>query len=82
MGDAIRVEDDGAVRNLVLCRPEEYNTITPVLRGELGNALDDADRDRAVRGPAASPAPALRNLPGSPRPVPPGPRMSTGGGHR
>jgi len=49
MGDAIRVEDDGAVRNLVLCRPEEYNTITPVVRGELEDALDDADRDGAVK---------------------------------
>jgi enoyl-CoA hydratase/carnithine racemase len=49
MGDAIRVEDDGAVRHLVLCRPDEYNTITPVLRDELDAALDDADRDNGVR---------------------------------
>ena len=28
MGDAIRIEDDGAVRRLVLCRPAEFNTIT------------------------------------------------------
>ena len=26
---AIRVEDDGLVRRLVLCRPDEYATITP-----------------------------------------------------
>src|SRR3712207_1353392 len=46
---AIRVEDDGAVRNLVLCRPNEFNTITPELRDELGAALDDADRSRDVK---------------------------------
>jgi enoyl-CoA hydratase len=49
MGEAIRVEDDGAVRHLVLCRPGEYNTITVGLRDELGAALDEADRDDEVR---------------------------------
>jgi len=49
MGTAIRIEDDGAVRHLVLCRPDEYNTITPALRDELDAALDDADRDTDVR---------------------------------
>ena len=49
MGVAIRVEDDGGVRRLVLCRPAEFNTITPGLRDELGAALDDADRDTAVK---------------------------------
>ena len=44
-GSAIRIEDEGAVRRLVLCRPDEYNTITPALRDELTPALDDADRD-------------------------------------
>jgi enoyl-CoA hydratase len=48
-GEAIRVEDDGAVRHLVLCRPGEYNTITVALRDELGAALDEADRDNGVR---------------------------------
>ena len=48
-GPAIRIEDDGPVRRLVLCRPAEYNTITPGLRDELAAALDDADRDGAVR---------------------------------
>lgn len=48
-GRAIRVEDEGAVRRLVLCRPEAYNTITPELRDELGAALDAADRDPGVR---------------------------------
>lgn len=46
---AIRVEDEGAVRRLVLCRPAAYNTITPRLRDELGQALDAADRDPGVR---------------------------------
>jgi enoyl-CoA hydratase len=46
---AIRVDDDGAVRHLVLCRPDEYNTITPELRDELVSTLTDADRDPAVR---------------------------------
>jgi enoyl-CoA hydratase len=46
---AIRVEDDGAVRHLVLCRPDEYNTITLELRDELRTALDHADADPAVR---------------------------------
>jgi enoyl-CoA hydratase len=49
MGEAVRIEDDGAVRHLVLCRGDELNTITPVLRDELGAALDDADGDSAVR---------------------------------
>jgi len=46
---AIRVEDDGAVRHLVLCRPDEFNTITPELRDELGTALDEADRSDTVK---------------------------------
>jgi enoyl-CoA hydratase len=45
---AIRVDDDGAVRHLVLCRPDEYNTITPELRDELVTTLTDADRDPGV----------------------------------
>jgi enoyl-CoA hydratase len=48
-GVAIRQVDEGAVRRLVLCRPEAYNTITPALRDELGAALDAADRDHDVR---------------------------------
>lgn len=43
------MEDDGAVRHLVLCRPDEFNTITVDLRDELSAALDDADADRSVR---------------------------------
>jgi|SRR5581483_3651968 len=49
MGDAIRIEDDGAVRRLVLCRAAEYNTITLTLRDELDAALDAADRDGTVK---------------------------------
>ncbi|MGZ4690466.1 MAG: crotonase/enoyl-CoA hydratase family protein [Acidimicrobiia bacterium] len=46
---AIRTEDDGAVRHLVLCRPDEYNTITPELRDDLVATLEAADDDPAVR---------------------------------
>src|SRR5690242_18940318 len=46
---SVRVEDDGAVRSLVLCRPAEYNTITRELRDELGAAIDAADRASGVR---------------------------------
>jgi enoyl-CoA hydratase len=46
---AVRVSDEGAVRRLTLCRPDAYNTITPQLRDELGEALDAAQRDRDVR---------------------------------
>jgi enoyl-CoA hydratase len=46
---AIRIEDDGAVRRLVLCRPDEFNTITPELRDQLDAALDGAERDPGVR---------------------------------
>jgi enoyl-CoA hydratase len=46
---AVRTETDGAVRHVILCRPEQYNTITPELRDELGAALDEADRDTGVR---------------------------------
>lgn len=46
---AVRVEDDGAVRHLVLCRPQAYNTITPRLRDELRAGLDAAEADTSVR---------------------------------
>ncbi len=46
---AIRVEDDGAVRHLILCRPDEFNTITPEFRDQLGQNLDDADIDGSVK---------------------------------
>ncbi len=47
--EAIRIEDDGGVRHLVLCRPDELNTITVALRDELDAALTAADRDRDVK---------------------------------
>lgn len=49
MSPAVRTETDAGVRSVVLCRPEEYNTITPELRDELAAAIDDADADRDVR---------------------------------
>ena len=49
MGTTIREETDGHVRRLTLCRPDQYNTITPELRDELGAAIDDAERDREIR---------------------------------
>jgi len=49
MGEAIRIEDDEAVRHLVLCRPDEFNTITPTLRDELDAALDGAERDARIK---------------------------------
>ena len=49
MAPAVRTETDAGVRSVVLCRPDEYNTITPELRDELGAAIDEADADRDVR---------------------------------
>ncbi len=49
MGEAIRIEDDGAVRHVVLCRPDELNTITLGFRDELDAALDAADRGPGVK---------------------------------
>lgn len=49
MGETIRESTHGAVRQLTLCRAAEYNTITPVLRDELGAAIDAAVRERDVR---------------------------------
>ena len=45
---AIRTETAERVRSLILCRAKEYNTITPQLRDELAQAIDDADDDRDV----------------------------------
>lgn len=46
---SIRTETHGSVRRLTLCRPEEYNTITPEFRDELGGAIDDAERDDEIK---------------------------------
>ena len=45
----LRTETEDGVRSIVLCRAEEYNTITPMLRDELARAIDDADADPEVR---------------------------------
>jgi enoyl-CoA hydratase len=47
--NTVRTETEAGVRSLVLCRPAEYNTITPALRDELAAAIDDADADPDVR---------------------------------
>jgi enoyl-CoA hydratase/carnithine racemase len=47
--ETIRVETTDRVRSLVFCRAKEYNTITPKLRDELTQALDEADADPEVR---------------------------------
>src|SRR5947209_2000789 len=82
---AVRTEDHGHVRELVLCRADEYNTITIELLDELSAALEAADRDREVRvvlvraeGPAfcagfgldwSTAAQAAAEQPDAPRPV-------------
>src|SRR5256885_301853 len=45
----LRTETADGVRSIVLCRAAEYNTITPELRDELAQAIDEADADRGVR---------------------------------
>ncbi|HET6213527.1 MAG TPA: crotonase/enoyl-CoA hydratase family protein [Micromonosporaceae bacterium] len=49
MSEPIRTETEAGVRSIVLCRPEEYNTITPELRDALARAIDAADADPQVR---------------------------------
>ena len=49
MGKTVRTETADGVRSLVLCRPEQYNTIGPELRDELAAGIDAADADPAVR---------------------------------
>jgi len=44
----IRTETADGVRSIILCRAKEYNTITPQLRDELAQAIDDADADHQV----------------------------------
>ncbi len=46
---SIRTETEAGVHSIILCRPEEYNTITPALRDELAVAIDEADADPDVR---------------------------------
>jgi enoyl-CoA hydratase len=47
--ETLRTETAEGVREIVLCRAEAYNTITPALRDELAAAIDAADADREVR---------------------------------
>jgi enoyl-CoA hydratase len=49
MGTTIREQTHGHVRRLTLCRPDEYNTITPELRDELCAAIDRSELDREIR---------------------------------
>ena len=49
MRSTLRTETADGVRSIVLCRPDEYNTIGPALRDELAAAIDEADADPAVR---------------------------------
>lgn len=46
---SVRTETEAGVCSIVLCRPAEYNTITPVLRDELAIAIDEANDDPDVR---------------------------------
>jgi enoyl-CoA hydratase len=45
----VRSETEASVYSIILCRPDEYNTITPTLRDELAAAIDEADADPGVR---------------------------------
>jgi enoyl-CoA hydratase len=45
----LRTETADGVRQIVLTRAAEYNTITPALRDELAQAIDEADADHEVR---------------------------------
>lgn len=49
MPQTLRTEDADGVRSIVLTRAAEYNTITPELRDELADAIDEADTARDVR---------------------------------
>lgn len=48
MPETLRTEMESGVRSIVFTRADEYNTITPLLRDELANAIDDADADPEV----------------------------------
>ncbi len=49
MPETLRTETAHGVRHVVLCRAEQYNTITFALRDELAAAVDDAEGDPSVR---------------------------------
>ena len=45
----LRTEISDGVFSIVFSRPDEYNTITPELRDDLSDALDEADQDQDAR---------------------------------
>lgn len=47
--DRFRVEKAGAVANVTLCTPDEGNTLGPPDMGELGQAIEDAGKDPAIK---------------------------------
>jgi len=49
MPETLRTETGDGVREIVLSRPEAYNTINLALRDELSAALDEADADDSVK---------------------------------
>lgn len=49
MPTTLRTETEDGVRSIVLTRADEYNTITPTLRDELSQALDEAEADNEAR---------------------------------
>ena len=49
MPSTLRTETEDGVRSIVLTRADEYNTITPTLRDELSQALDEAEADADAR---------------------------------
>ncbi len=48
MAETLRTYCLNGVGHIVLTRAAEYNTITPALRDELAQAIDESDRDEAV----------------------------------
>lgn len=49
MGETLRTETEGGVCSIIFTRAEKYNTITPAMRDELGQSLDEAASDPDVR---------------------------------
>ena len=49
MPETLRTEVEDGVGSIVLTRAAEYNTITPALRNELAEAIDQHDADNDVR---------------------------------
>lgn len=45
----VRVETEGAIRKIILNRPERMNAITPLMLQQLNDEIKAADDDRAIR---------------------------------